>query len=267
MTGIGVGLTLPTLMATGASSLPPQSFATGSAVVNMLRQLGLAVGVAVLIAVLGSPRIARRRRWPPTSDGWTVIAAISFAAGLVALGLLAARRPSAAGAPAGPAAAAPAPEPSGQRERLTRSILTLRATRDPTRPGADVPARPTAVARSAGVRARATRRAAPRERRRAVPCIRSKRRRCSTARRSRSRGGAARRARGHRRPGPTRMPLRPGGEPPGGGGQRRHLDPRRGARKDDVRDGPPHRLPCPRICCGSSSATLSNFLPEPAALG
>jgi nitrate reductase gamma subunit len=51
-------LTLPTLMATGASSLPPQSFATGSAVVNMLRQIGLAIGVAVLIAILGSPHSA-----------------------------------------------------------------------------------------------------------------------------------------------------------------------------------------------------------------
>ena len=55
LTGIGVGLTLPTMMATGAASLPPTSFATGSAVVNMLRQVGLAVGVAVLVAVLGSP--------------------------------------------------------------------------------------------------------------------------------------------------------------------------------------------------------------------
>ncbi len=111
MTGIGVGLTLPTLMATGSSTLPPQSFATGSAVVNMVRQLGLAVGVALLIAVLGSPgspaaTLAAYQR------GWTVIAAISFAAGLVALGLLAARRPSAAGAPAGPAAAAPARSPA-----------------------------------------------------------------------------------------------------------------------------------------------------------
>ncbi len=42
-------------MATAAASLPPSSFATGSAVVNMLRQVGLAIGVAVLIAVLGSP--------------------------------------------------------------------------------------------------------------------------------------------------------------------------------------------------------------------
>jgi EmrB/QacA subfamily drug resistance transporter len=54
-TGIGVGLTLPSLMSTAASSLPPPSFATGSGVVNMLRQVGFAVGVAMLVAVLGSP--------------------------------------------------------------------------------------------------------------------------------------------------------------------------------------------------------------------
>ena len=42
LTGIGVGLTLPTFMATGTSALPPHSFATGSAVINMLRQIGLA---------------------------------------------------------------------------------------------------------------------------------------------------------------------------------------------------------------------------------
>jgi EmrB/QacA subfamily drug resistance transporter len=54
LTGVGVGLTLPTLMATAAGSLPPPSFATGSAVVNMIRQIGLAVGVAVLVAVIGT---------------------------------------------------------------------------------------------------------------------------------------------------------------------------------------------------------------------
>jgi 5-methyltetrahydropteroyltriglutamate--homocysteine methyltransferase len=40
-------------MATAASSLPPASFGTGSAVVNMIRQTGIALGVAVLVAVLG----------------------------------------------------------------------------------------------------------------------------------------------------------------------------------------------------------------------
>ncbi|MGH2873928.1 MAG: MFS transporter, partial [Solirubrobacteraceae bacterium] len=56
LTGIGVGLTLPAMMATGTSSLPAHSFATGSAVVNMFRQIGLAIGIAILIAVLGTPR-------------------------------------------------------------------------------------------------------------------------------------------------------------------------------------------------------------------
>src|SRR4029077_10592906 len=51
LTGVGVGLTLPTIMSTGAAALPPHSFATGSAVINMLRQIGLAIGIAVLIAV------------------------------------------------------------------------------------------------------------------------------------------------------------------------------------------------------------------------
>src|SRR5262249_19544663 len=56
LTGIGVGLTLPTFMATGAAALPPHAFATGSAVVNMLRQIGLAVGVAGLVAPLRAAR-------------------------------------------------------------------------------------------------------------------------------------------------------------------------------------------------------------------
>ena len=43
--GVGVGLTLPAMMASATSELPPESFATGSAVVNMLRQVGLAIGV------------------------------------------------------------------------------------------------------------------------------------------------------------------------------------------------------------------------------
>jgi|GEM_PF-2970900 MFS family permease len=53
--GIGVGLTLPTLMGVGTSALPASSFATGSGVINMLRQLGLAIGVAILVAIVGSP--------------------------------------------------------------------------------------------------------------------------------------------------------------------------------------------------------------------
>ncbi len=95
LTGAGVGLTLPTFMATGAASLPPHALATGSAVINMLRQVGLAVGVAALVAVLGAT--------PPGGDptaafqrGWVVIASASLLAAIAGLVILRRPRPVAA---------------------------------------------------------------------------------------------------------------------------------------------------------------------------
>jgi EmrB/QacA subfamily drug resistance transporter len=55
LTGIGVGLVLPSLNSAAAASLPPARFATGAAVVTMSRQLGIALGVAIFVAVLGTP--------------------------------------------------------------------------------------------------------------------------------------------------------------------------------------------------------------------
>ena len=98
LTGIGVGLTLPTLMATGTSQLPPHAFATGSAVINMLRQVGLAIGVAVLIALLGIPQSPAATLVAYQRASW-VIAAIALTGGIVGLVLLAARRQH-VGAPA-----------------------------------------------------------------------------------------------------------------------------------------------------------------------
>ncbi len=100
MTGAGVGLTMPTFMSTGAGALPPHMFATGSAVLNMLRQVGLAIGVAVFVAVVGSPRApgAALTAW---QRGWIVIAAIAALAAVIgAVGL---RRARSAGADPGPA--------------------------------------------------------------------------------------------------------------------------------------------------------------------
>ncbi|HWT94723.1 MAG TPA: MFS transporter [Solirubrobacteraceae bacterium] len=93
LTGVGVGLTLPTLMATAAGSLPPQSFATGSAVVNMLRQVGLALGVALFVAIVGTPGSAEEAR-DVFATGWTVLAAVSAAGAVAAAVLLRPRRPA-----------------------------------------------------------------------------------------------------------------------------------------------------------------------------
>jgi MFS family permease len=83
LTGIGVGLTLPTFMATATSSLPASSFATGSAVVNMVRQVGLALGVAVLVAVIGSP--TRVDPLAAFQRGWLVVAGFSLVAAAASL--------------------------------------------------------------------------------------------------------------------------------------------------------------------------------------
>jgi MFS family permease len=87
LTGVGVGLTLPTMMATATASLPPQSFATGSAVVNTLRQVGLAIGVAMLIAVLGNGGNPTRP-FPAFRHGWDAIVIAALAAAVVSAALL-----------------------------------------------------------------------------------------------------------------------------------------------------------------------------------
>ncbi|MFE0046268.1 DHA2 family efflux MFS transporter permease subunit [Streptomyces albireticuli] len=55
LTGVGVGLVVPTLVGAAVTALPPQSFSTGSAVVTMARQVGSVLGVALLVAFLGTP--------------------------------------------------------------------------------------------------------------------------------------------------------------------------------------------------------------------
>ncbi len=55
ISGIGVGFVLPSVASAAAASLPPARFATGSAVVTMARQIGFVLGVAILVAVLGTP--------------------------------------------------------------------------------------------------------------------------------------------------------------------------------------------------------------------
>ncbi len=84
ITGAGVGLVIPTLTGAGVSSLAPERFATGAAILTMGRQIGVALGVALLVAVLGDA--------PSTAadfhSSWmiTVICALLSAAAFVAIG-------------------------------------------------------------------------------------------------------------------------------------------------------------------------------------
>ena len=90
MTGTGVGLTLPTLVSAAVSAVPPHRFATGSGVVNMARQIGIVLGVSVLVTVLGHP--AGAGALPAFQRATVVLAVIAFAAALVDLLLIPARR-------------------------------------------------------------------------------------------------------------------------------------------------------------------------------
>jgi EmrB/QacA subfamily drug resistance transporter len=88
LTGVGVGLTLPTMMSTASASLPPESFATGSAVINMFRQTGLVLGVAVLVAVLGTSHHQGSTGLASFQHGWWITAGISFASIVAAFALV-----------------------------------------------------------------------------------------------------------------------------------------------------------------------------------
>jgi EmrB/QacA subfamily drug resistance transporter len=53
--GLGIGLTFPVLSAAAVSSLPADRYAVGSAVNQTARQIGGAIGIAVLVMLLGTP--------------------------------------------------------------------------------------------------------------------------------------------------------------------------------------------------------------------
>jgi hypothetical protein len=113
--GAGVGLTIPSLLGAGSTSLTPARFGTGSGILNMARQVGTVLGVAGLVAILSHPSPA-----DPVAayrDGLVLIIAFFAAAGAVAASLLAAR-PAHGGAPAPVAASRSAAPPAAEDARV-----------------------------------------------------------------------------------------------------------------------------------------------------
>ncbi len=76
--GAGVGLVIPSMFSAATSTLPPDRFATGTAVTSMSRQIGVALGVAVLVAILGTPSAGDALG--RFSNGWAFQAGAALAA-------------------------------------------------------------------------------------------------------------------------------------------------------------------------------------------
>jgi EmrB/QacA subfamily drug resistance transporter len=83
LTGAGVGLSFAAWSSAAVAELPATRFATGSAVLACLRQIGAVLGIAVLVAVLeGAPAADPIAGF---TDAWTLMAAAGGVVALLAL--------------------------------------------------------------------------------------------------------------------------------------------------------------------------------------
>jgi len=84
--GIGVGFALPTILSAATADLPAHRTATGSAVVNMSRQIGLTLGVSLLVAIIGTSATYSAVHHG-FEVGWLAVVLISAAGAATALGM------------------------------------------------------------------------------------------------------------------------------------------------------------------------------------
>jgi EmrB/QacA subfamily drug resistance transporter len=96
LTGMGVGLSFAAWGSAAVAELPPSRFATGSAISATSRQVGAVLGIALLVAVIGTPRPEDAVATFHTA--WELMAIPAAASGLIALALgrVRARNPEAA---------------------------------------------------------------------------------------------------------------------------------------------------------------------------
>jgi NTE family protein len=142
LAGIGAGTLFPNLSGTAVASVPGDSFATATGMNSVVRQVGAAIGVAIAVAIIGTPT-------PATADAvfhaaWTFGAVCLFAAGVGCLlvGRVTADQVTAPAdaAPGDVARAVPAEtKPHGalpSRRLRPRRVMALGAG-DPPPPGAE----------------------------------------------------------------------------------------------------------------------------------
>lgn len=95
LTGLGVGLILPTLSSVVGSALPAPQWGSGSSLINTARQVGSVLGVALLVSVIGAHTTGLPSEFGAVRAGWVLLAVSAGVATLPALALaVAERRPA-----------------------------------------------------------------------------------------------------------------------------------------------------------------------------
>lgn len=87
VSGLGIGLALPTLLAAATQGLPPNRASTGSGVINMTRQIGYVLGVAVIVAIIGTPT-SYAAAHNAFVHGWWTVAGAEVVAAIACTGML-----------------------------------------------------------------------------------------------------------------------------------------------------------------------------------
>jgi hypothetical protein len=94
VTGAGVGLAMPAFTAVAVTAVGPARFATAIGISSMFRQVGAALGVAALVAILGTP--APETVLATFRNAWAFIAVAAGVGGALMLAVRLASRPSSA---------------------------------------------------------------------------------------------------------------------------------------------------------------------------
>jgi EmrB/QacA subfamily drug resistance transporter len=85
LTGTGVGLSLPAFGSAAVAELPRARFATGVAVASCFRQIGAVLGIAALVAVIGTA--GPGEAVDAFHQAWTLVAASGLAAAVISIAL------------------------------------------------------------------------------------------------------------------------------------------------------------------------------------
>lgn len=95
LVGVGSGLAFPTAIASATADLPAHQTSTGSAIVNMGRQLGTVLGTSLLVVILGAGA-ANASNTRAFVHAWWLAVALSLLGGAMALGITTRPRSAAA---------------------------------------------------------------------------------------------------------------------------------------------------------------------------